>query len=101
MDIQAHWDSIEKENIRIVTVFDDEYPDPLKHIYQIPTVLYVKGNITLESISLGIVGSRKNTNYGKNVLEKMFEDMPFSNVSIISGGAYGIDSLAHELALVK
>lgn len=101
IDIQAHQSYVEKENIRIVTVYDTEYPEPLRHIYQIPTILYVKGNITLESISLGIVGSRKNTNYWKNVLEKIFEDIPFSHISIISGGAYGIDSLAHTLALEK
>jgi DNA processing protein dprA len=45
------------------------------------------------------VGSRKNTEYGKNVLKKIFSEIPYQNVSIISGGAYGIDSLAHELAL--
>ena len=41
----------------------------------------------------------KNTEYGKNVLRKIFSEIPYQNVSIISGGAYGIDSLAHELAL--
>lgn len=89
---------IENEQIKIISFLDSDFPESLKHIFTIPFLLYTKGQIKTNQKTLGIVGSRKNTNYGISALSKITEKMP-KNYSIISGGAYGIDSLAHETAI--
>lgn len=89
---------LENEQIKLVSFLDSDFPESLKHIFAIPFLLYTKGKIKTNPKTLGIVGSRKNTNYGMSALSKITEKMP-ENYSIISGGAYGIDSLAHETAI--
>lgn len=92
---------IETKNIKIYSILDDDYPEKIRQIHQVPSIIYTQGSVQINEIAIGIVGSRKNTEYGKNVLKKIIDDIPYNNVSIISGGAYGIDSLAHELAIKK
>ena len=99
VDPEKFFQYIESKNITITTLLDENFPEKIRHIHQIPFIIYTLWSINIETISIGIVGSRKNTEYGKNVLKKIFSEIPYQNVSIISGGAYGIDSLAHELAL--
>jgi len=48
---------------------------------------------------LGVVGSRKNTNYGKKVLEKIIPDLISAGCGIVSGGAYGIDAISHAITI--
>lgn len=99
VDPEKFFQYIDEKNIRIKTLLDEDFPEKIRHIHQIPFIIYTLWSINIEAISIGIVWSRKNTEYGKNVLRKIFSEIPYQNVSIISGGAYGIDSLAHELAL--
>ncbi|GAB4222196.1 MAG: DNA-processing protein DprA [Francisella sp.] len=85
---------------QIVTYLDDRYPVNLKHINNPPLVLYCKGNIEIISnIQIAIVGARNNTSYGKNVTAKLCAELKGSNITITSGLAYGIDTLAHKYAL--
>ncbi len=92
---------ISEKNIQITTLLDDNFPEKIRHIHQVPFVIYTLGTIRENIMNIGIVGSRKNTHYGENVLKKIIDEIPVSDIGIISGGAYGIDSLAHELALKK
>ncbi len=62
-------------------------------------MLYVRWTLKEERKMLGIVGSRKNTQYGKKILEKIIPDLIFAGCGIVSGGAYGIDALSHEITL--
>ncbi|SHI71780.1 DNA processing protein [Dethiosulfatibacter aminovorans DSM 17477] len=100
--IEFYDEYFQKENIRIVTKFDDAYPDRLRYIDNQPYIIYVKGNLEkLNSSKMGIsiVGSRKATSYGKWVAESIAGDLAEKGVSIISGMAFGIDSIAHGITL--
>ena len=91
VDPEKFFQYIDEKNIRIKTLLDEDFPEKIRHIHQIPFIIYTLWSINIEAISIGIVWSRKNTEYGKNVLRKIFSEIPYQNVSIISGGAYGID----------
>lgn len=82
-----------------ITILDNHYPNCLKHLTQPPWVLFYEGNVNyLQSPSVGIVGSRKPSEYAKSVLNQGFIHIN-KNLTIISGGAEGIDGLAHIEAL--
>ena len=91
---------LEKHNIDTITIYDKDYPDNLYYIYDSPKVLYKKGNlIEDDNLAIAIVGSRKATSYGKWATEKFVEELVDLGVTIISGLALGIDSIAHRKAL--
>ncbi|MFH1611699.1 MAG: DNA-processing protein DprA [bacterium] len=89
-----------KENIELITIEDNNYPKLLKEIYTPPTVLYVRGNLDLNNdLSIGIVGSRLLSTYGRQVTPIISTDLAKSGITIISGLAKGIDALAHRAAV--
>jgi len=89
-----------KENIKILSINDDDYPELLKEIPSAPSLLYIKGDFNFnENPSLAIVGSRKLTNYGKQVAYSLSRDLTKSGITIVSGMALGIDTIAHRGAL--
>ncbi|MCK4843683.1 MAG: DNA-processing protein DprA, partial [Dehalococcoidia bacterium] len=76
------------------------YPAPLKEIYDYPPVLYVKGNPPFQDQPcLAVVGTRRPTIYGRQVTEEIVTDLARSGITIVSGLARGIDSVAHRAAL--
>lgn len=85
-----------KNDIKAVTLFDCNYPELLKQIYDPPIVLYYKGSFRLSEFSIAMVGSRKTTNYGAYTAKKLSYELAMRGVQIISGLARGIDSIAHE-----
>lgn len=90
----------ERKGIRILTLASADYPSRLKSIDDAPMVLYAKGNLNLESLrSVGIVGTRKATEYGKGITRKIVEDLAVYQPTIVSGLAYGIDIEAHRASL--
>lgn len=101
IDINTHREYIEQNNIKILSFFEKDYPENLKNINNYPFIFYYKWDININWYSLAVVWSRKNTPYGNAVLEKIFNEIPNINISIVSWWAYGIDSLAHTLALKK
>lgn len=90
-----------KEGIGSINFFEDSYPEKLKNIYNPPKIIYYKGNKNLlNSIhSLGVVGSRKPTPYGIWATKAISKELADYGFCIISGLAYGIDSISHEAAL--
>lgn len=91
---------LDKLKITCVTIFDDDYPEMLKNIDTPPFVLYCKGDKSLlSSLCIGVVGSRKITNYGVMVTERFVKDLIRYGFTIVSGLAYGVDSLAHTETL--
>jgi DNA processing protein len=85
---------------RIVTQQDGEYPDLLKQIYDPPVVLYVKGELLpKDKNSVAMVGSRLTTHSGIEVARKLAYQLAYLGVTVVSGGARGIDSAAHQGAL--
>ncbi len=91
---------LEKHGIDIVTTHDGAYPAYLKNIFLPPPVLYVWGDVgSLGIPALGVVGSRNATVYGKLCVEHLLPPLIQAGVSIVSGGAYGIDAHAHKQTL--
>jgi len=79
---------------------DDSYPDRLKHCIDSPVLIFTSGNINLKSKKLiSIVGTRQITSYGMEFCKKFIEDLAPLDPVIVSGFAYGVDIVAHQLAM--
>lgn len=86
--------------IDVMTLVDEAYPPLLKQIYDPPGVLYVRGTLPSPELRhLAVVGARKLTSYGERVCEELVEPLARSGVVIVSGLAYGVDSIAHATCL--
>ena len=89
-----------KENVQLLFFTEKEYPSRLKQIPDAPSLLYAKGKIDFENPkTVGIVGTRQATSYGKECVEQLVKDLLPHDPLIISGLAYGIDIQAHKEAL--
>lgn len=100
IDLKAELERIEKFGCHIVIPSDDNYPELLKQIYDPPFVLYVKGTLLAkDKNSVAIVGSRLTTHYGMEAARKLSYQLAYIGVTIVSGGARGIDTAAHQGAL--
>ena len=98
--ISDQLESIERSGCRLVSYWSDEYPNRLKAIYDPPPFYFIKGEITeADSYSLAVVGTRGITEYGKVMTEKIVTELARDGLTIISGLATGVDSLAHKAAL--
>jgi len=110
---------IERHNIQWATVEDDTYPALLREIYLPPSVLYWQGlpssvhpDPSIHHLrdtqgerqyrrekKLAIVGARKADGYGQRVIDALVPDLVAAQYTIVSGGARGIDTMAHEATL--
>src|SRR5205085_3183435 len=91
---------IEKYKIKVLFITDKEYPRRFLNCYDPPTLLFYKGSADLNASKvIGIVGTRNNTEYGKQSTEKLVKDLAALNPVIISGLAFGIDSIAHKASI--
>lgn len=100
VDLSAEISRCETYGCQIITSLDEEYPSLLKQIYDPPIVLYFKGSISrADQSGVAIVGSRKSTHYGRETARKLSQQLAGAGVTIVSGGARGIDSSAHYGAL--
>jgi len=78
----------------------ENFPDLLKEIPDAPKHLYIHGQLPPEgTVFLAVVGSRKYSNYGKDVCEELITGLSGYNIAIVSGLALGIDSIAHRSAI--
>ena len=89
-------------NYNFITINDDVYPECLKEISNPPLKLYYKGNLDLlkEERLIAVVGTRNPSSYGKLCCEYMVKKMTSANITIVSGFAKGIDSIAHKTSLL-
>lgn len=91
---------IEGEGVEILTLLDQSYPRNLMDLEDKPNVIWSKGSIIEEdNLAIGIVGSRKSTNYGKWAAEKFSRELVQLGITVVSGLANGIDTIAHRSAL--
>lgn len=90
---------IEKREINIITSLDADYPPLLKEIFDPPAILYYKGTLPKDELCLGIIGSRKPTEYGIETTHELSFELATKGICIVSGMAIGIDTIAHEAAL--
>lgn len=84
----------------IIEYASDLYPERLKNIENPPSRLYAEGNVEiLKEIGIAVIGSRTNTQYGEKMCKKFVRALVEYNINIISGLAFGIDSIAHKTCL--
>lgn len=100
VDLSAELKRITDFGCEIVIQTDPHYPELLREIYDPPIVLYVKGKLTAkDKNSVAMVGSRMTTHYGIEVGRKLAFQLAYVGVTVVSGGARGIDTAAHQGAL--
>jgi DNA processing protein len=91
---------VEKKGITPLFLTDPAYPQRLLHCADAPLVLFYKGSASLNvGRTIGIVGTRSNTAYGRSFTQQLVEDLGRENLLIVSGLAMGIDAIAHRAAL--
>lgn len=91
---------IKKYKIEPLFLTDKNYPRRLLNCYDPPTLLFYKGNADLNaSRIIAMVGTRNNSDYGRQMTEKLVKELAPFNVLIASGLAFGIDAIAHKTAL--
>jgi DNA processing protein len=84
----------------LIPITDERYPARLREIFDPPIVLFARGRIELlQSLMLGIVGTRRPTTYGVVATERLSADLAQAGLTIVSGMARGIDTAAHKSAL--
>ena len=100
-DAQKIYDTVKKNGWKIVTPSSEYYPSRLLSLQNLPLVLYVDGDETVlnNELSISVVGARKASDYGKGVARALSSAMAEIGFTIVSGGALGIDSAAHQGAL--
>jgi DNA processing protein len=100
IDLAAELKRVADFGCHILIPTDEEYPASLRQIYDPPIVLYVKGKLsTSDKNSVALVGSRQTTHYGLEVARKLGYQLAYMGVTVVSGGARGIDTAAHQGAL--
>lgn len=93
-------EKLQKLDIGYITMYDKSYPPLLLETPDCPVILYVKGEVNcLKNANIGVVGSRKYSNYGKVMAEKFSKECVKSGLTVGSGLALGIDAIAHRAAL--
>lgn len=96
-------EAMEQNGIRAIGYNSDEYPDHLRSLLaDPPVVLYCRGDASLladESRNIAVVGTRTITRYGKDVTTQFVRAFAYEGLCVVSGGARGVDSLAHRTAL--
>ena len=91
---------IQQFNITPLFITDKHYPQRLLNCYDSPALLYYRGTTDLnQSKIISVVGTRSNSDYGKAMTEKLIEALSAENILIVSGLAFGIDTIAHRSAL--
>lgn len=89
-----------RAGVEIIHFWDENYPEHLKKIYDPPALLFVKGDLRREDkYSLGMVGTRLPSSYGKLVAEKLATELAQLGLVVVSGLARGIDTVSHWAAL--
>lgn len=100
VDLQSELQRIKNAECRVIITEDEEYPPLLREIYNPPFLLYVKGRILPQDKgSISIVGSRMITLYGKETAHRLAQQLAYAGITVVSGGASGIDTAAHQGAL--
>ena len=97
-DIDDYNKILNKHDIKILKITDDDYPDKLKNIDTPPFAIFYKGDINLVNYQcISIIGTRNPTPYGEEVCKNISKELSFNGVNIVSGGARG----KHVIIVIK
>jgi DNA processing protein len=93
-------EKLDRLGVAVLSIYDSGYPPRLKEVFNAPPLLYVKGELTRQDDqSIGVVGTRSPTVYGKELAGRIVPQLVGAGLTIVSGLARGIDSIAHHAAL--
>ncbi len=98
--VKKDLDLVMKKGYKIVTMSDTDYPPLLLQIPDPPPILYVFGRLNGSFKNIAVVGSRNATEYGISTTRRLCKDLALLKMTIVSGMAIGIDSAAHQGALM-
>ena len=92
---------MQKLGVNVITIIDEDYPDMLRNIDDPPYTLYYQGDKSLfySKDLLAVVGTRRVSTYGKNVMQNFAPAFIKSGFKIISGLARGVDSIGHKISI--
>jgi DNA processing protein len=98
---ESYWEWLQSQSISVVWEEENEYPSQLTELPGHPVVLFVKGpaHLLQAQTIVGVVGTRKMTSYGEFATRKIVEELVNGGATIVSGGMYGVDLLAHRTTL--
>ncbi len=100
-DLTSQVEFWQKKEIKIVSIFEDDYPSLLKEIYNPPLLLFYRGKMEVcQKKCLAIVGARKFSAYGRSIAHNLGRDLAANGYTVVSGAAYGIDTAAQKGALL-
>ena len=100
IDPDAAMEMLQRHQIKALTWNDPQYPPRLKEIYDLPPVLYVRGSLEeQDEWAIAVVGTRRPTAYGREMAEALSEALARNRITVVSGLARGIDSIAHKATL--
>ncbi|GAB4531964.1 MAG: DNA-processing protein DprA [Anaerolineales bacterium] len=100
LDVEAVWEKIHAQGIRVLTWADAAYPERLRTLDAPPPVLYLRGDLLpADDWAVAIVGTRRVTRYGRQVAEELAAALAGQGITVVSGLARGVDGVAHQAAL--
>jgi len=94
-------ETLDKLRITAIPISSPDYPEQLRQIHDPPCVLYIRGELRADDLTkaIGVVGTRRPSAYGQRLAKELSRDLAQAGVTVVSGMAIGIDSLAHRGAL--
>lgn len=99
-DLASSFLRLREKKIECQTVDDKNYSENLRKIDSPPFIIYKKGEIKKQdSLAIAVVGTRRMSSYGRQVTEKLVRELVSYGLTIVSGLARGIDTVAHQTAL--
>jgi DNA processing protein len=100
IDLDAELERVEHAGMQLITREDAGYPAALAQIPAPPPLLYARGQISgVDDWSVAVVGTRSPTTYGREVTRRLVGDLAAAGVTVVSGLAIGVDTIAHAAAL--
>jgi DNA processing protein len=100
LDLSREVEQLEQAGAHVLTWEDADYPERLREVIDSPPVLYVLGEFSPDDgWAVGVVGTRRATHYGREVTARLCGELAEASVTVVSGLARGIDTVAHEAAL--
>jgi DNA processing protein len=100
IDLDAELERAERAGVSLLTIEDEAYPTLLRAIPGAPPLIYVRGALSpADDWAVALVGTRSPTSYGREAAQRLSYDLAQAGVTVVSGLAIGVDSVAHAAAL--
>lgn len=100
IDLDHELERVHQAGVSLLSIDDPAYPHLLRNIPAAPPLIYVRGSVEFQNTwTVAVVGTRSPTSYGREVAQRLSYDLAQQGVTVVSGLAIGVDSVAHQAAL--